>query len=389
MRGGMKIGLNAISFVPGKIGGMETYFRNLLRYLQHLDTENQYTLFCDRRYAGEFPLENARFQIRHVNYARPSYKWFVRGLLRNSINVDILGREMRGLGVDFIHHPFTVLTPLGTGIPSVLTFWDMQHEFFPEFFDRLEIQRRRRSYQASAKEAKRIIVSAGFTRDCLVERYGVAAEKIEVIHTGYGPQYRVLDDRKELECFRKKYDLSRPFLYYPAATWPHKNHRTLLAAMKILKERHRFDGELLLTGIAMQSHSEILAEIDRLGLTDRVRVLGYLSAEELPFLYNLARLLVFPSLFEGFGIPLVEAMACGCPVVCADATSLPEVAGDAAVLFDPRSAEDMAGKIWAIWNDDVRLREMRASGIERVRLFTWDETARRTLLVYKRMGDSR
>ncbi len=389
MRGGMNIGLNAISFVPGKIGGMETYFRNLLRYLQHLDTENRYTLFCDRRYAGEFSFESARFRIRHVNYARPSYKWFVRGLLRNTINVDILGREMRGLGVDFIHHPFTVLTPLGTGIPSLLTFWDMQHEFFPEFFDRLEIQRRRRSYQASAKEAKRIIVSAGFTRDCLVERYGVSAEKIEVIHTGYGPQYRPLDDQAELDCFKKRYGLSRPFLYYPAATWPHKNHRTLLAAMKILVERHHFDGELLLTGIAMQSHGEILAEIDRLGMTDRVRLLGYLSAEELPFLYNLARLLVFPSLFEGFGIPLVEAMACGCPVVCADATSLPEVAGDAAVLFDPRSVEDMAGKIWAIWNDDVRLREMRARGLERVKLFTWDETARRTLQAYKRMGDSR
>jgi glycosyltransferase involved in cell wall biosynthesis len=385
----MKIGLNAISFVPGKIGGMETYFRNLLRYLQRLDTENQYTVFCDRRYAAEFPFESERFQVRHVNYARPSYKWFVRGLLRNTVKVDILGWEMRGLGVDFIHHPFTVLTPLGTGVPSVLTFWDMQHEFFPEFFDRLEIQRRRRSYHASALEAKRIIVSAGFTRDCLVERYGVAAEKIEVIHTGYGPQYRVLDDQEELERFRKKYGLTRPFLYYPAATWPHKNHRNLLSAMKILKERHRFDGELLLTGIAMQSHGDILAEIDRLGLKDRVRLLGYLTAEELPFLYNLARLLVFPSLFEGFGIPLVEAMACGCPVVCADATSLPEVAGDAGVLFDPRSAEEMAGKVWALWNDDARLREMRARGLERARLFTWDETARRTLQVYSRMGDTR
>src|SRR5512138_3124842 len=108
MRGGMKIGLNAISFVPGKIGGMETYFRNLLQYLQRLDTENQYTLFCDRRYAGEFSFESARFQVRYVNYARPSYKWFVRGLLRNTVNVDILGRELKGLGVDFIHHPFTV-----------------------------------------------------------------------------------------------------------------------------------------------------------------------------------------------------------------------------------------------------------------------------------------
>lgn len=382
----MNIGLNAISFVPGRIGGMETYFRNLLACLQRLDTKNRYTLLCDRRYAGEFQLDDERFQMRHVNYARPSWKWFVRGVFRNTVKVDILGREMRGLGLDFIHHPFTVLTPLNTGIRSVLTFWDMQHEFFPEFFDQLEIRRRRSNYRASAMEADRIIVSAGFTRDCLVERYGIPPDKIEIIHTGYGPQYRVLD-RELLDHASRRYGLNRPFLYYPAATWPHKNHRTLLAALKILTEQHHFDGELLLTGIAMQSHGEILTEVNRLGLQDRVRVLGYLPADDLPYLYNLARMLVFPSLFEGFGIPLVEAMACGCPVVCADATSLPEVAGDAGVLFNPNSAAELATRIGELWSDDARLREMAAKGLERAEHFTWDRTAARTLQVYEGMGD--
>jgi glycosyltransferase involved in cell wall biosynthesis len=382
----MDIALNAISFVPGKIGGMETYLRNLLHYLQQFDTENRYTLLCDERYAGEFPPENERFQLRFVSYTRPSGKWFLRGVFRNTIGVDILARELRGLKADFIHHPFTVLTPLGTGIPALLTFWDMQHEFYPEFFDRLELQRRRRNYQASAREAERIIVSAGFTRDCLIERYGIAADKIEVVHTGYSPHFRPLGDQAGMKRFRETHGLQRPFLYYPAATWPHKNHKNLLAAMKILKEQYRFDGELVLTGIAMQSHGEILEEIESLDLTGTVRLLGYLSAEELPFLYNAARLMVFPSLFEGFGIPLVEAMACGCPVVCADATALPEVIGDAGELFDPHSAGDIAGKISRLWHDDERLQEMRSRGLERARLFTWDETVRRTLQVYQRMG---
>jgi len=385
----MNIGLNAISFIPGKIGGVEIYFRNLVTHLQRLDTANRYTILCDRRYAGEFQLESERFQVRCINYARPSFKWFVRGVLRNTLHVDILGREMRGLGFDFIHHPFTVLTPLNTGIPALLTFWDMQHEFFPEFFGRVDIQRRRRTYQASANEAERIIVSARFTRDCLVERYGVAAEKIDVIHTGYGPQYRVLDDPAALEGFRQKYSLQRPFLYYPAATWPHKNHKNLLAALKILVEGHQFDGELILSGIAMQSHGEIISEIDRLGLAGRVRVLGYLPADELPYLYNLARMLVFPSLFEGFGIPLVEAMACGCPVVCANATSLPEVAGDAGVLFNPHAPEDIAEKVRQVWDNNAVRDEMKRRGIERARLFTWDETIRRTMQVYGEMGRNR
>lgn len=385
----MNIGLNAISFVPGKIGGMETYFRNLVDWLRRLDTENRYLLLCDRRFAGEFPDLGERFRVREVNYAKPSLRWFTRGVLRNTLNVDILKGEMRGLGVDLIHHPFTVVTPPGTRIPAVLTFWDMQHEFFPEFFNPLDLRKRRRIYRASTEEAAQIIVSSRFTEECLVERYGIPAEKITVIYTGYGREYRVLDDVQGLRQIRTKYGLDRPFIFYPAATWPHKNHKNLLAAFRILKESHRFDGELLLTGIAMQAQDEIIAEIGRLGLSGSVRLLGYLPAGELPCLYNLARMLVFPSLFEGFGIPLVEAMACGCPVVCSTATSLPEVAGDAGALFDPRDPEQIAQTVWSVWNDDALRCGMRERGLARARLFTWEETARKTMEVYRKVGRGR
>ena len=382
----MIIGINAITFVPGRIGGMETYIRNLVDRVQRTDTGNSYLLLCDRRFAGEFPIVGDNLRVRHVDYARPSLNWFMRGVLRNTLDLDILKRELREIEVDLIHHPFTVVTPLGTGVPAVLTFWDMQHEFFPEFFNRLELRKRRRIYPASAREAERIIVSSGFTGDCLVERYGIAAEKIEVIPTGYGPEYRVIDDREGLQRIRAKYGLDRPFLFYPAATWPHKNHGNLLAAFRILKESYGFDGELLLSGIAMQSHGDITAEIGRLGLSGSVRLLGYLPAGELPWFYNLARMLVFPSLFEGFGIPLVEAMACGCPVVCSDMTSLPEVAGDAGALFDPRKPEQIAETIWSVWTDEAKRKEMRERGLGRARLFTWDETARRTIEVYRKTG---
>lgn len=380
----MKVGLSAISFVPGRMGGMETYFRNLLASLQCFDRENGYTVFCDERVAGEFPLFNNAFQVEHVNYARPSLNWFLRGVLRNTLNLDILARKMSRLDVDVIHHPFSVLTPPGIKIPSILTFWDMQQEFFPEFFSRIELRKRRRIYRASAEAATRIIVSARFTKECLVERYGITADKIEVIYTGYGPEYRVIDDAERLAEVRRKYSLNKPFLFYPAATWPHKNHRALLAAIRIMRESHPFDGELVLTGIAMQAHGDIMAEINRLGLGETVKVLGYLPAEDLPCLYNLARLLVFPSLFEGFGIPLVEAMACGCPVVCSNVTSLPEVVGDAGETFDARSPEEMAAKIWSVWDDEAKLGQMCTRGLERVLLFTWEGTARKTLAVYKK-----
>lgn len=382
----MIIGINAITFVPGKIGGMETYLRNLVDRIQRTDTGNSYLLLCDRRFADEFPIVGDNLRIQHVDYARPSLNWFMRGVFRNTLNVDILKREMRKIEVDLVHHPFTVLTPLGSGIPAVLTFWDMQHEFFPEFFNRLELRKRRQIYPASAKEAARIIVSSNFTCDCLVERYGIAKEKIDVIPTGYGPEYRVLDDPEGLQHIRKKYGLDRPFLFYPAATWPHKNHRNLLAALRILKESYGFDGELLLSGIAMQSHGEIMAEVVRLGLSGNVRLLGYLPAGDLPYLYNCAHMMVFPSLFEGFGIPLVEAMACGCPVVCSDTTSLPEVAGDAGALFDPREPDQIAETVWSVWADEAKQREMRERGHDRTRFFTWDETVRKTVEVYRKTG---
>jgi len=140
----------------------------------------------------------------------------------------------------------------------------------------------------------------------------------------------------------------------------------------------------VLTGIAMQSHGAMLQEIRRLDLVGTVKVLGYLPSDELPALYNLARVMVFPSLFEGFGIPLVEAMACGCPVVCSNATSIPEVVGEAGVLFNPNSAEDMAENINSVWQDDDRISAMRARGRERARLFDWETTARKTVTTYER-----
>lgn len=378
----MKIGLNAISFVPGRMGGMETYFRNLVTLLQRLDQSNRYTLFCDRRFASEFALENPSFSIEPVNYAKPSLKWFARGVLRNLCSLDILRAELKGADVDVMHHPFTALAPPGLSIPSVLTFWDMQQEFFPEFFTPAELRKRRRTFRASAEEATRVIVSAHFTKECLVERYAIDPEKIEVIYTGYGASYRVLEDAEGLRKVAERYRLERPFLYYPAATWPHKNHKNLLAALQILTGELGFDGELVLTGVAMNSHADLLKEVARLGLSDRVKMLGYLDYAELPYLYNLATMMVFPSFFEGFGIPLVEAMACGCPIACSNTTSLPEIVGEAGLLFDPASPRDIAQKIWQAWSDEDKRRSMASAGVKRARLFEWETTARRTLEVY-------
>lgn len=381
----MNIALNAILFRPGQMGGMETYFRNLLFSLQEADDENRYSVLCDSHYIDELPLAHKNFTVSLLNFTQPSFGWFVRGVIRNITKFDILKPVMNRLKADVIHHPFSILNPLQLDIPSVLTFHDMQHEFLPEYFSPYEMKVRNEFYRPSAQQATRIIAISEHAKACLVERYGIPPGKIDVIYNGVNSQYRIIEDYDRLEEIRSKYGLYRPFLYYPAATWPHKNHKRLLAALKLLKDRHRFDGQLVLTGIARQASREITGEVRRLGLEDTVKVLGYLPTEDLPCLYNLARLLVFPSLFEGFGIPLVEAMACGCPIVCSNVTSIPEVIGDAGETFEPTSVENMAGQIWGLWNDEVVRQNLKSKGLTRVKRFNWDTTARETMKVYEKV----
>ena len=380
----MNIAFNTTAFIPGRMGGTETYFRQLLETLQKVDAENSYSLLIDSHYASEFPLSNPRFNQVKCNFTEPSFLWFVRGVLRNALKVDILKPVLNRLPVDLIHHPFSILNPPGLKIPSVLTFHDMQHEFLPQFFSGKEMRTGRELSRESAEKATRIIAISGHVKTSLVEKYQVPADKVDVVYNGYGEEYRVIDDRDELERVRSRYGLDRPFLYFPAATWPHKNHRRLLAALRILVDRYRFDGQLVLTGISMKAHDEILGEIGRLDLGEQVKILGYLPYSELPYLYNLARLLVFPSLFEGFGLPLVEAMACGCPVVCSDVTAIPEVVGPAGLLFNPNAEEDIAAKVWSAWNDEELRKELVAQGFQRAELFRWENTALQTIEVYKK-----
>jgi glycosyltransferase involved in cell wall biosynthesis len=380
----MKIGLNATAFQPGKMGGMETYFRNLLISLQEVDNENDYSLLCDSHYIKELAITNPHFKAVPCNFTKPSLGWFLRGVVRNATKFDILCPVMNRFDADVILHPFSYLNPLKTTTPSILTFHDMQHEFFPEYFSPYEKKIRKAFYRPSPARATRIIAISQHAKSCLVEKYGINSGKIDVIYNGYNPAFKILGDPAGLEEVRLKYGLDRPFMYYPAATWPHKNHKTLLAALKIMKERYRFDGQLVLTGIAMQAHDKILGEVVQLGLEDEVKVLGYLPYADLPHVYNLARLLVFPSRFEGFGIPPVEAMACGCPVACSNVTSIPEVVGNAGVYFDPLSAEDIAEKTWKLWTDETMRKGVIKAGLKRVKLFTWDEAARKTMNVFQK-----
>lgn len=380
----MKIGLNAIGLNPGRMGGVETYFRQLLYHLQMEDGNNDYTVTCKNTEADFFRLFNPRFSVKQLGFGRPSLRWLIRGVLFEVAHIDIIAPLMDSVAVDVFHHPFSVLEPQGLRIPSVLTFWDMQHEFYPEFFTRSELRYRNYAFRASAQKANRIIVSSEFTKMCLIEYYGVLSDKIDVIYTGYGEICRPIDDHGGLEAIRSKYKLPDSFIYYPAALWPHKNHRALLDTICLVRNKHGLNVNLVLSGMSAARSDELRDEIRQRMLEEVVTVLGNIPYDDLPYLYNLATMMIFPSLFEGFGIPLVESMACGCPVICSNNTSIPEVVGDAALLFDPLSVDEMASSIIRIWNDSTLRDKLRLAGLKRVKRFDWRETARKTRAVYQK-----
>jgi len=342
------LGISLLTFVPGKLGGTETYARELTRALvEHGELE--YRVFVPPlpgvppgEVVGEYRAGRSlpgRVAAMGLAAARP-------GPIRRRLEA-----------ASAVHYPLTIALP-EVRRPYAVTAHDTAHHDLP--FPRAERLFRLRAYDRSIRRAALVIVPSEFSRGRVVEQIGVPPERIRVAVHGI-----------DHERFTPGAGEREPFLLYPARPWPHKNHERLFAAFALVR-RERPQLRLILTG---GGH--------RPGPYPRgVDVRGLVSPDELVRLYRHASALVFPSLYEGFGAPPLEAMACGCPVACSDAASLPEVVGDAARTFDPRSIEGMAAAITDILD---RPDEWQALGLARAAKFTWDASARAHEAVYREL----
>jgi glycosyltransferase involved in cell wall biosynthesis len=271
-------------------------------------------------------------------------------------------RRTQGVGakvadLDVVHYALTVPIPR-TKAPTVVTLHDIQHRDLPEFFGPARRSFRRIAYDRAARSATVVVVTSEFVRARAIELLELEPERIHVIPLAV-----------DHTLFRPSNEEREPFLLYPARPWPHKNHTRLFEAFAALREtRPRL--RLVLTG----------GDLERLDpLPEGVERWGVVSPAELASLYRRAACLVYPSLYEGFGMPPLEAMASGCPVAASHAGAIPEVCGDAAVLFDPTDAEAIAAGILEV---DERREELSERGLARAAAFTWDETARKHEAVY-------
>jgi glycosyltransferase involved in cell wall biosynthesis len=271
-----------------------------------------------------------------------------------------LSRELRNAlrALDAIHYPLTVPVPRARARRAV-TLHDLQHLDHPELFSAARRAFRRAAYDRAAREADAVIVPSELVRERAIELLGLEEARVHVIPHGV-----------DHTLFAPSEEPREPFLLYPAHAWPHKNHARLLEAFVLLRAELP-ELRLVLTGSGLEALGELPEGVERLGLV---------PAFELASLYRTAACLVFPSLYEGFGLPPLEAMASGCPVAAANSGSLPEVCGDAAVFFDPEDSESIANGI----REALALAdELREFGIARAAAFTWEQTAHRHEHVYR------
>jgi glycosyltransferase involved in cell wall biosynthesis len=389
--------MNLIPLRPGRMGGAELYFRDLLaELLRH--GEHEYVLITADYNHDSLPADApgcrrilfaregrpGRPGRRRVPAALAPLARRALGWARRPQPALTLPEVLRRERLDLWFCPFTNLEPRVAPVPSVITLYDLQHEFYPEFFSPEELAHRRVFYPESCAAADRIIAISEFTRRCAIERYGVEPERVATVWLGAAADVDWGGGGEGGADVREKYGLPERYAFYPANTWRHKNHARLIEAMARYRARHGGDLGLVLTGIGDNGQRHLEAAVTEHGLGSSVHAPGFVPRADLPAIYAGAACLVLPSLFEGFGIPLVEAMLAGCPIAAARATSIPEVVGDAAVLFDPLDPADICRALEAVARDPERAAELTRRGRARAKLFSVAAMAERTLEIFAR-----
>jgi glycosyltransferase involved in cell wall biosynthesis len=374
----MHVGLNLVYLVPGETGGMETYARELIPALARERPDMRLTAFVNREAAedGGGPWGDLVPAVTVPVRARRRIEW-VRG------EQQLLPRLAGRAGVDVLHS-LASTAPAWGSFRRVVTIHDLIYKLYPEAHGRLRALGMAQLVPLAARRSHRVIVPSRATRDDLVRLLGISQAKIDVVPEGVGASSVAPADEHDI---RTRHNIGdRQVVLTASAKRPHKNLARLLEALALIPTERR--PVLVLPGYPTPYEAELRRRSAELGVASDTRFLGWVAPDELEGLYRLAACFVFPSLYEGFGLPVLEAMARGLPVACSDRGSLAEVAGDAALVFDPDAPEGIAEAIEILLLDPTRAATLRAAGLGRARLFSWDAAAKATLEVYERARGS-
>jgi glycosyltransferase involved in cell wall biosynthesis len=288
-------------------------------------------------------------------------------------------------GVDLMH--FIMQRAFFTRVPSIYHPHDLQHVHLPEFFSPREWAKRDRMLRGFCEQAAAVSCTSSWVKRDLVRQFGLSDTKVAIVELAGALSAYPTPVADDLADARRKFDLPEDgFVFYPAQTWPHKNHVALLEALAIIRERHGVTIPLVSSGNRTEHFAAIQKKIDELRLGGAVRFPGFVSPLELQCLYRLCRCVAIPTLFEAASGPMNEAFMAGAPVACSNVTSLPEQAGDAALVFDPRKPAEIADAVWRLWSDEGLRQTLAERGRSNVSRFTWRRTARHFRAWYRKIG---
>lgn len=377
----VRIGIDYTAAVHQQ-GGIGRYTRSLVRALSQLDTQNQYVLFVAGTKAegdglGDWP---KNFRLHPVPV---SDRWL--NILWQRLRVPLPIQVWTG-PLELFHSPDFVLPPLGR-TPAVLTIHDLSFLqvpwcFVPAFRAYLEA-----AVPRAVQQAGMILADSGSTKRDLIDLLAVEPEKVVVVYPGVESRFQPMADLRTLEPVRARYGLPQRFVLGLGTLQPRKNFVGLIEAFGRMLAAHGEDPDLddltlVIAGGPGWMYEGIEQAVERSGLAERVQILGFVEDQDLPALYNLARVFAFPSWYEGFGVPVLEAMACGTPVVAADNSSLPEVVGEAGLMLDAADTEALAQALFRLLTEQSLRQSLQAAGIKQAARFTWQAAASQLMDVY-------
>lgn len=369
----MRIGIDARMYST-TFTGIGRYVLELVKHLTEIDKKNEYVLFMNRPEYDTYEPPNKRVRKVLVKAKHYSIAEQTRYLFK-----------LWGKRLDLMHFTHFNAPMLYRG-KSVVTIHDLTLSFFPG--KKMNSWSHRKAYELvlnrSAKHATKIIAVSQHTKNDLLEVTGVDSAKVEVIYEGVDEQFKPRPDKEAITDLIKKYGITRDYVLYTGVWRSHKNVVNLIKAFSYLRGDEGFEPQLVITGAEDPHYPEVKRTVKELGLEHDVIFPGLVPEDELVALYQAAHIYAFPSLYEGFGLPPLEAMRCGTPVVASNNSCIPEVCGEEnALYFDPLDPEDMANTIRKLWLDEELHRELRERGLRHSRKFSWEKMAEETLKVYE------
>jgi len=376
----MKICIDIRSFLIPKTG-VGHYTNNLIHSLLKIDPHNEYHLFYfnffRKKHNFNFPAPNSFLrEIKLIPGRACNFIW--RYLDYPKID-SLLGT------MDLFHFPNFTSVPNKAG-KNIITIHDLSFIRLPQYTEPKNLKYLTKHFLKSLNKADLILADSQFTKNEIIDIFNVSPQKIKVVYLGVDSLFREKGTVQKIAEVKKKYNLPPHYLFYVGTLEPRKNIPTILKAYKIFKDRRPdLPHKLVLVGIKGWLYDQIFTDIQKLKIENDTLITGYVEQKDLPLIYQGGETLLYPSFYEGFGLPILEAQASSIPVICSKEASIPEVGGNAAVYVETKNSEEIAAKIEKIISDNAFRKEIITQGLEQSQKFSWEKTAKRTLSLYEKI----